>query len=505
MRIMPIYTFLTRVAKKKKTMSFHKPNDQQNVGIINFFKSKTIFITGSTGFMGKVLVEKLLRALPSIEKIYLLVRANTAAAAKQRIKTEMIDSKLFKVLREQHGQLYEEFMWNKLVPIAGDVCKPYLGMRSDSAHLIREEVNVIVNISANTNWYDRYDVLLESNVSGAAKLVDFALDCTNLALFVQVSSAYASQDLPGVALEKPIDWGRYYIEDEQNKTLSVDKVINTEMRIVSELASQFHEEEQTVEMKKLAVRRAKFYKMLNSYTLTKAMGELLVTKLSGKLPVVIIRPSLMESTIKEPFPGWVEGYKSMDPIILSYGTGTLEGFVANRNSVIDVVPVDMAANAMIAAMAKHGNEGKHGLMIYNVTSSHLNPILCHDFFNFSTNYFTSNPLKDSNEKDIIVKDMKFFESMSEFIIIVGANATRINAKLQNQLLRMAAIYELPLTANIWFDDKNIRNLLEEMSIEELAMFNFNFKFIDWKDYFTNIHIPGLTQHFLMKKSLAARL
>ncbi|XP_074284317.1 fatty acyl-CoA reductase 2, chloroplastic-like [Silene latifolia] len=344
-------------------MSFHHANDH-NVGINNFFEHKTLFITGSTGFMGKVFVEKILRVLPSIQKMYLLVRASDAEVAKQRVKKEIIESKLFKVLREQHGQLYEKFMWNKLVPIAGDLCKPYLGMDTYLVDMIRNEVNVIVHMSGSTKWHDRYDNFFEFNVRSLTRLVDFAYECTKLALFVQVSSAYASQDLPGVAFEKPMDLGHYFIEDEINRKLSIEKLINTEMRIISEVARQFHEEEQTGEMMKLAMRRAKFYKMHNCYLLTKAIGELVAAKLSGKLPVVIIRPSLIESTIKEPFPGWVEGYKSLDPIILSYGTGQLEGFVANPNTILDVVPVDMVVNAMVTAMAKHGNEGKHGIKIY---------------------------------------------------------------------------------------------------------------------------------------------
>ncbi|XP_074284316.1 fatty acyl-CoA reductase 2, chloroplastic-like [Silene latifolia] len=484
-------------------MSFHHQTNDHNVGIVNFFKHKTIFITGSTGFVGKVFVEKLLRAMPSIQKIYLLVRANNAEVAKQRIKTEIIDSKLFKVLREQYGESYEKFMWNKLVPITGDLCKPYLDMDSYSNYLIRNEVNVIVHIGGSTKWHDRYDNSIEFNVRSLTRLVDLAYECPKLVLFAQVSSAYANQDLPGVAFEKLMDLGRYCIEDEQNLKLSVDKLINTEMRIVSEVACQFHGEEQAGEMLKLGMRRSKMYAMYNSYLFTKAIGELVSAKLSGKLPVVIFRPSIIESTIKEPFPGWVEGYKSLDPIILSYGTGQLEGFVANPNVILDVVPVDMVVNAMVTAMAKHGNRGKHEVTIYNVTSSLLNPISCHDFFNFSTNYFTSNPLKDSNEKDIIVKDMKFFESLMEFTI-AGTNATRCNDKLKNMLLRMAAIYEPVLTTlGAWYDDKNTRNLLGEMSLEELDMFNFNFKCIDWKDYFTNVHFPGLTQHVLKKKSLAA--
>jgi len=42
--------------------------------IISFYKDKTIFITGASGFMGKVLLEKLLFSCSNLNKIYILIR-----------------------------------------------------------------------------------------------------------------------------------------------------------------------------------------------------------------------------------------------------------------------------------------------------------------------------------------------------------------------------------------------------------------------------------------------
>lgn len=40
----------------------------------NFYEGKSVLITGATGFIGKVVLEKLLRDLPNIGRIYIIVR-----------------------------------------------------------------------------------------------------------------------------------------------------------------------------------------------------------------------------------------------------------------------------------------------------------------------------------------------------------------------------------------------------------------------------------------------
>lgn len=45
----------------------------------------------------------------------------------------------------------------------------------------------------------------------------------------------------------------------------------------------------------------------NAYVFTKAVGEMMVDYLRKDIPTVIIRPTIIESSLKEPFPGWMEG------------------------------------------------------------------------------------------------------------------------------------------------------------------------------------------------------
>ena len=59
----------------------------------------------------------------------------------------------------------------------------------------------------------------------------------------------------------------------------------------------------------LKLKRAKEYGWQNTYGFTKALGEMLIDKMRGEIPVLILRPSGISSTYKEPFPGWIEGNK----------------------------------------------------------------------------------------------------------------------------------------------------------------------------------------------------
>jgi thioester reductase-like protein len=53
--------------------------------IQKFFKDKTLFITGGAGFMGKVLLEKLLYSCSDLKEILVLVRPKKGKSAEQRV------------------------------------------------------------------------------------------------------------------------------------------------------------------------------------------------------------------------------------------------------------------------------------------------------------------------------------------------------------------------------------------------------------------------------------
>lgn len=71
-------------------------NEQFNVStegsqIVEFFKDKCVFITGATGFLGKLLVEKLLRTCKDIKSVYILIREK---------KGKDINTRIYEIFRD---------------------------------------------------------------------------------------------------------------------------------------------------------------------------------------------------------------------------------------------------------------------------------------------------------------------------------------------------------------------------------------------------------------------
>ncbi|XP_042481307.1 fatty acyl-CoA reductase 2, chloroplastic-like [Macadamia integrifolia] len=495
------------------------------IGIVKFLRGKQLFITGATGFLAKVLIEKILRTAPDVGRIFLLIKARNKEDAVNRLRNEIINEELFKCLKQNHGKAYQSFMLSKLVPVVGNVCESNIGMEEDLAELIAGEVDVIINSAANTTFDERYDVALDINTRGASRLMSFAKSCKKLKLFLQVSTAYVNGKRQGRILEKAFCMGdsiaRETIIPKAPSSLPLLDV-EGEIKLALESKRDFQDHAVAQKMKELGLERARIHGWQDTYVFTKAMGEMLIDSQRGEIPVVVIRPSVIESTCNEPFPGWMEGNRMMDPIILYYGKGQLTGFLVDPRGVLDVVPADMVVNATLAAIAKHGAARKPEMNIYHVASSMVNPLLFQDLAKFLYEHFSSSPYMDSKGRPIHVPTMKLFNSMEDFSSHIWRNAIQrseqVAAAASNEKLSrkfkiackksmeqakyLANIYEPYTFYGGRFDNTNTERLMEELSEEETRSFGFDVRSIDWQHYVSNIHIPGLRRHVMKGRGMS---
>ncbi|KAK9120183.1 hypothetical protein Scep_018276 [Stephania cephalantha] len=485
--------------------------------IVESLEHKSILVTGSTGFLAKIFVEKLLRVQPNVKRLFLLLRASDAKLAMQRFHTEVLEKELFRVLRDKYGPAeFEPFILEKITPIAADISLKHLGI--DDCNLrqhIWSEVDIIVNVAANTKFEERYDAALDTNTLGAKNVMDFAKECVKLNMFLHVSTAYVCGERSGLILEKPFKMG-----EALNGTSGLD--IDEELKLVEETLSELHaqavtKEAEALAMRELGIKRAKLYGWPNTYVFTKAMGEMLLGKLrqAYNLPLVIVRPTIITSTYKDPFPGWMEGTRTIDSLAVGYGKGRLKCFLGESESILDVVPGDMVANAMIVAMITRANQASE--IIYQVGSSLRNPALLSLFRDVAFQYFSRNPWTGKDGKQVRVPKAILFDSVASFnrhmavqYVLPLKGLQLLNAVLCqflrptctdlgrriNLVQRFVELYKPYIFFKGIFDGTNLEQLERAMKRDEqeAKAFCFDAKLIDWEDYFMNVHLPGIVRY-----------
>ncbi|PHU06733.1 hypothetical protein BC332_23222 [Capsicum chinense] len=486
------------------------------IGIIEFFEDKNILVTGATGFLAKVLIEKMLRTTPKINKIYLLIRSKDKEAAFDRLTSEIIESKLFKCLKEMHGESYELFIKSKLVPIVGNIHEPNLGMDSITAHQIAQEIDLIVDSAANTTFDLRYDLALEANVNGPYQLMLFAKKCKNLKLLIHYSTAYVNGEREGLIYEKPFTMGESITKEKVTSHSPSTKFpslnVANELDFVSMLNNAIENNDTFNKiMKDLGSERAKLYGWQDTYSFTKAIGEMVIDNMREDIPIVIIRPSVITSTYEEPFPGWIQGFRVIDPLLIFYGKGEYTCCFGDPSSLVDVVPVDVVVNTTMAAIVKHGHLQIPELNVYHATSSYMNPLSLSQLFNYCFEFFSSSPSVNSKGDQIKIKKMIFFDNMSDFTNYILEKLLKEqevhDLKMQMRIKRkmeyfenFSKIYEPYTFYKGRFHNGNMRKLMEDMSEEERKNFNIDESKINWRDYFAGVHILGVKEHVFNGRS-----
>ncbi|KAL3725475.1 hypothetical protein ACJRO7_030494 [Eucalyptus globulus] len=536
--------------------------------IVQFLENKTILVTGATGFLAKttlslslsfslgtilvmgatgslslslsllpppppaLFVEKLLRIQPNVKKMYVfilaisLIRAMDKQAATQRLHEELIQKKLFGILREEWAENFNSIV-EKLSPIPGDVSCENLGVHDfDLRSEMWREIDIIVSSAATTKFDERYDIALAVNTFGAKHVAEFAVRCVNIKMLLHISTAYVCGNMTGIIQENAFSMG-----ETLNRSRKLD--VNEEKLLVEELMNELRERnaserEITIALKKLGLQRARLHGWPNTYTLTKAMGEMMVQHhLKQNIPLAVMRSTIITSTYQEPFAGWIEGFppRTMDSIAINYGRGRLEYFLGKPDAILDTIPVDMVVNVMIVAMAVHANPTNSN-KIYHVGSSRKHPLTYSDLQDIVCSYFKDNPWINEDGKPVKVREPKVMGSMASFrkhvrcyilmskvlkvaSSVFGGYFQGLHADLDkkvNLAVRLAELYEPYIfsTGSMhWpiFDDTNtmtMRDTAFNSGVNSESVFYFDPRCMDWEDYFERSHLPGVVKAFKHK-------
>lgn len=316
--------------------------DPSKPSIRDFFAGRDIFITGGTGFMGKVLIEKLLRSCSELNNIFILIREKKQKTIDERVK-EIQQLPLFEKLRKEAPDVLD-----KMVPVHGDVSLLGLGLSESDVDRMHN-VSVIFHVAASVRFDDPLKTAILLNTRGTRELVRFSEKLTNLRVLMHVSSTYSNPD-------------RYVIDEEVYPAYA-------NWRDTIRIAETFDEET-------LDVLAPKYMGFLpNTYVFTKSLAEQIVNEHKDRLPMILFRPSIVISSMKDPIPGWMDNFNGPVGLLVGCGIGLCRTMYCDPNNIADFTPVDVCIKAMIVAAWKRGTEPLYStstdLPIYNCCISNL--------------------------------------------------------------------------------------------------------------------------------------
>lgn len=358
---------------------------------------KRLVVVGGTGFLGKVWVSMLLHRFPDIAHLYLLVRPKADQTPEERFWSQIATSAVFDPVREAHpGAAYDDFLREKITPIAGDVVHPQLGLPEGFIEAHRGTIDAVVNVAGVVDFNPPLDEALEVNAFGVNNLADLARALG--ARVMHTSTCYVAGYRTGLIEEDdPRDVPFPRAEGETwygaaNKERTLDRSHWDPQREISECLdlvkqarqrcddafrqSAFLDEakanlegrgepcrgqplaDEIAKVKRRFVEkqlidagqeRATFWGWTNIYTYTKSIGEQVLA--ASGVPFTIVRPAVIESSSTYPFPGWNEGINTSAPFLYMASKGQVQ-FPADHGVHLDIIPVDMVTSGMIAALVE---------------------------------------------------------------------------------------------------------------------------------------------------------
>ncbi|CAB3224700.1 unnamed protein product [Arctia plantaginis] len=301
---------------------FNKMSSEVN----EWYKGRKVFVTGALGLMGKVLIEKLLYSVPDVDCVYALVRSKRGKNPETRIE-DMWKLPLFKRIREEKPHVMK-----KLIPVIGDIMYDDLGIEKPQLEKLYNEVSIIFHFAATLRLEAPLKEGLEMNTKGTIRVLEMAKKMKNLVSFIHLSTAFCYPDYERMA-EKVFDPPANPHEVLRAASWLTDEQLNL-------------------------LAPAIYQKHPNSYTYSKRLAEALVKESYPQLPTVVVRPSIVTPSLKDPMPGWVDNLNGPVGLMVGAGKGVIRSMHCYGHYHAEVIPVDIAINSIVVIAYQTGRETK---------------------------------------------------------------------------------------------------------------------------------------------------
>jgi alcohol-forming fatty acyl-CoA reductase len=493
----------------------------QALSVSTALSGKRVLLTGTTGFLAKVVLEKLIRTVPDVGHLILLIRGGRRGrSARERFELEIATSSVFDRLRAERPDFLERFFAERIECITGEVTEDSLGLPAARLVELAARVDVVINAAASVNFREPLDQALAINalslhhLSALARAADAPL--------IQISTCYVNGYNRGEMREQvvhPKGAASAAIPLHRDGYYDIDALIGKLQQKIAQVKAQVHEPRlRERRLTELGIREANRYGWNDTYTFTKWMGEQLAMRGMHGRTLSIVRPSIIESTLQEPSAGWIEGVKVADAIILAYARGKTRFFPASPNQIIDIIPADLVANGILLATAEALMEGGRQ-RIYQCCSGLGKPILLGEVIRL---------LQEESKRNWRAYDRLFYTQPKHdfrvvkhgtFRLMLGALRAGLGAwSVARRLLGAAAeskslealrtTQTLALTFSFYtqpryrFHNTRLLALAQRFKAEERALLPVDARLIDWPDYLCRIHMVGLNRYALRPKASA---
>jgi thioester reductase-like protein len=501
---------------------------------------KHVMLIGVTGFIGKVWLANTLMDLPEIGKIYLLIRRQKSNPAIKRFEKMVEESPVFDPLYERYGRRLASYIGEKVEVVEGDVTEAGLGLTGEVGERLRRDLDLIINSSGLTDFNPDLRDALSTNVDAAVNVLEFVRKAKHCGL-VHLSTCYVAGARDGRVSEKlrpnytPAGIADFEAEREWQALHA--RLAEAEARaesdeVTAELQRQALDKEHAAKdlqgaalenqirknrirwlrnyLTEVGTKRALELGWPNTYTLTKSLAESLIGKRGAGLPVAIVRPAIVETSVEKPFTGWNEGINTSAS--LSYLLGTaFRQLPSNERKRLDIIPVDSVCQGMTliaAAVMERRNDA-----VYQLATSVTNPCdmgrsieltsLAHrkhyraqeGLESWLRLRMDAIPVSKTRYNRMSAPAQKaIVQSIQRIMAPLPLKKTPL-ARAERNLERVEKLVELfePFILHNEHDfvADNVEKLSHALVADEREQFGYDTRSLDWWEYWIDIHIPAL--------------
>ena len=518
---------------------FDEPRHSKPFSVRQALHGRHLLLIGVTGFIGKVWLANTLMDLPEIGKLYLLIRRQKSNPAEKRFEKMLEESPVFDPLFDKYGGALAELLAEKIEVVEGDVSQPGLGLDPSVAGSLQKNLDLIINSSGLTDFNPDLRDALAVNVDSTYHLMEF-IRASDHAALLHLSTCYVAGQRDGRVSERlrpdytPAGLADYDAEEEWHALHEL--VESAEARsegpeVTAELTAQAQGREHAAKelrgqalenqvrknrirwlknyLTETGIKRAKELGWPNTYTYTKSLAESLIAKHGNGLPIAVVRPAIVETSVTKPFRGWNEGINTSAS--LSYLLGTaFRQLPSNERKRLDIIPVD-AVCAGMTLIAAALVERRHD-PVYQLATSVTNPCDMGRSIELTSlghrkHYRAQEGLEYwlRLRMDAIPVSKARYNRMSapaQKMIIQSIQRVmsplpmkKPLAKAERTLERVEKLIELfepfILQNEHDFIADNVEKLSQALVAEERETFAFDTAGLDWWEYWINIHIPAL--------------